>query len=50
MPTEVTDTFDIGYDAGTPVVDGYAGNSEFEGDIDRLEVQPQNLSASHQQD
>lgn len=50
MPTEVTDTFDIGLDAGTPVTDDYSGNAEFKGDIRRLEVKPKGLSASLQQE
>ena len=38
MPTEVTDTFDIGLDAGTPVTDDYAAHGEFKGEIRKLEI------------
>ena len=45
MPTEVTDTFDVGLDAGTPVTDDYSGHAEFKGEIYRLEVVPINPNA-----
>lgn len=45
MPTEVTDTFDVGLDAGTPVTDDYSGHAEFKGEIHRLEVVPINPNA-----
>lgn len=46
MPTEVTDTFDIGLDAGTPVTDDYAAHGEFKGEIRKLEITPHPTGAA----
>ncbi|WP_150293120.1 arylsulfatase [Sphingobium estronivorans] len=45
MPTEITDTFDIGLDAGTPVTDDYTGPAAFKGDIVKLEIDPKGAGA-----
>jgi len=36
---EMTDTFDVGFDADTPVTDDYADGGRFNGEIHRIEVQ-----------
>jgi len=36
---EMTDTFDVGFDADTPVTDDYASGGRFDGDIRKIEVQ-----------
>lgn len=38
MTTELTDTFDTGFDASTPVTEEYADQGRFEGEIRKLEV------------
>jgi len=38
MTTELTDTFDVGFDASTPVTDEYQGDGQFTGQIDKVVV------------
>lgn len=42
---EMTDTFDIGFDADTPVTDDYPKGSHFPGTIARLEIVPGDAGA-----
>ena len=38
MTTELSDTFDVGFDSGTPVTDDYKDQGHFSGDLRKLEV------------
>ncbi|GAD51155.1 hypothetical protein NT2_23_00070 [Caenibius tardaugens NBRC 16725] len=40
MTTELSDTFDVGFDSSTPVTDEYTLQGRFTGDIRKLEVLP----------